>query len=93
MALEQLNPKKATGHDLKSPRVLKITAEEIADPLATLYNQFLEQGVWPAVWKWAEWIPVFKKDDHLLKENYRPVTVLLLLIKCSNSFFVSNYVN
>ena len=80
-ALEQLNPKKTAGHDLISLRVLKITAQKIADLLTSLHNQVLKQGVWPAVWKWGEWIPVFKEDDHLLKENYRPVTVLIAVDK------------
>ena len=34
------------------------------------------ESKWPQSWKKGEWVPVFKSDDPLLKENYRPVTVL-----------------
>jgi hypothetical protein len=51
------------------PRVLRITAEELAGSLTTIYNQVLVHGVWPADWKWGEWIPIYKKDDHLSKKT------------------------
>ncbi len=80
-ALQQLTRNKATGHDLLPPKALRITAEEISGSLTTIYNQVLVHGVWPADWKWGEWIPIHKKDDHLSKENYRPVTVLIAVDK------------
>ena len=80
-ALKQLNPRKATGHDLVPPSVLRTAAEEVANPLTTIYNRAIEQGVWPDSWKRGEWTPVFKKEDPLQKENYRPVTVLATVDK------------
>ena len=80
-SLKQLNPNKATGYDLIPPSALRNAAEEIAAPLTTLYNQVIQQGVWPDVWKWGEWIPVYKKDDRLSKTNYRPITILITVDK------------
>ena len=79
--LEKLNPHKATGHDNISPRILRMAASEIATPLTTLYNKIISEGIWPDEWKWGEWTPVFKKDDPLVKSNYRPVTVLVSVDK------------
>ncbi|CAB4042704.1 Hypothetical predicted protein, partial [Paramuricea clavata] len=69
-------------HDQREvAQALRITAEEISGSLTTIYNQVLAHGVWPADWKWGEWIPIHKKDDHLSKENYRPVTILIAVDK------------
>ena len=75
-ALESLKTSKATGNDAIPAKVLKLGARELATPLTKLYNSCISSGKWPSEWKRGEWIPVFKKDDHLDKENYRPVTVL-----------------
>jgi len=75
-ALNQVNPHKAMGYDLVPPGALKIAADEIAASLTLIYNQAIEQGVWPEDWKRGEWTPVHKKDDPLNKINYRPVTIL-----------------
>ena len=75
-ALESLKTSEATGNDAIPAKVLKLGARELATPLTKLYNSCISSGKWPSEWKRGEWIPVFKKDDHLDKENYRPVTVL-----------------
>jgi len=31
--------------------------------------------VWPSAWKKGDWTPVYKKEDKLSKENYRPITI------------------
>ena len=33
------------------------------------------------MWKKADWIPVFKKNDPRLKENYLPIAVLVAVNK------------
>ena len=71
--LESLDVNKATGHDGISAKILKAGAEEISQPLSTLYNSCI---TWPRDWKKGDWTPVYKKDDKHAKENYRPVTVL-----------------
>ena len=43
------------------------------------FGASLQKGIVAVIgdlWKRGEWIPAFKKDDPLDKENYRPVTVL-----------------
>jgi hypothetical protein len=41
------------------------------------------QGVYPSLWKFANVIPIFKKDDRQSKVNYRPVSLLAYLSKIS----------
>ena len=67
---------KSTGCDAIPPFVLKSGAKEITAPLTILYNKCINEGKWPHLWKKGEWTPVFKRNDPLAKENYRPITVL-----------------
>jgi len=80
-ALKSLKTNKATGNDAILAKVLKLAAKELATPLTKLYNSCISSGKWPSEWKRGEWIAVFKKDDPLHKENYKPVTVLFAVDK------------
>ena len=74
--LESLNTNKATGSDGIPPKALKIGTQQLSKPLTTLFNSCLSNSVWPSVWKKGDWTPVYKKEDKLSKENYRPITIL-----------------
>lgn len=74
--LESLNINKATGSDGIPSKALKIGAQQLSKPLATLFNSCLSNSVWPSAWKKGDWTPVYKKEDKLSKENYRPITIL-----------------
>ena len=50
-------------------------------PFANLINISLSQSVFPDAMKCAEVSPIFKKDDNLLKGNFRPVSILTSLSK------------
>ena len=60
---------------------LKLEAQELADPLTTIFNQCFTEKTWPNIWKKGEWIPIFQKEDPLEKTNYRPITVLTVVDK------------
>ena len=62
-------------------KAIKMTAELLATPLTTIFNQAIEENRWPSAWKRGEWIPIYKKEDPLGKVNYRPVTVLTAVDK------------
>lgn len=74
--LESLNIRKATGSDGIPAKVLKIGAEELSKPLTTLFNSCIWNSVWPSDWKREDRTMVYKKDDKLSKENYRPNTIV-----------------
>ena len=56
-------------------------------PVSSVYltnavsNKSFTSGEFPDCLKQANVSPIFKKDDSLNKENYRPVSILLLLSK------------
>ena len=74
--LLNINARKACGHDTITPRLLKESASVISGPLAELMNESIKQCKYPSRWKMGQVTPLFKKNDELSKENYRPVTVL-----------------
>ena len=63
------------------PKVLKTSAMVIAETLQQLFNQALTTGEFPTNLKTADVTPVFKKNNPLNKENYRPVSVLPAISK------------
>ena len=81
--LRNVDISKACGSDGIGNFILKICADYIADPLCRIINESLLQGVYPSLWKFANVIPIFKKDDRQSKVNYRPVSLLACLSKIS----------
>ena len=79
--LKDTNPRKASGWDNIPPIAFKIGSSELAMPLCTLYNQCIANCHWPRNWKRSEWVPVYKKDDRLNMENYRPVSIAIMVNK------------
>ena len=75
-ATDKIEAGKAAGYDGIQPRMLKLTAEELASSLTTIFNSSMKQGEWITAWKRGEWMPVLKNDDRREVKNYRPVTVL-----------------
>ena len=57
----------------------------IAGSLSTLFNAYLNAGVFPDDWKLANVHPVFKSGDSRLLTNYRPISVLSILTKVFES--------
>ena len=66
--------------------------------MTLIINQILNTGVFPSQLKIAKVIPIFKKDDNKIFNNYRPISLLPVLSKvvekviCSqiNNFFITN---
>ena len=71
-----LDPKKASGPDKISHRMLKISPERLAKPLAIIFNKSLEQGKYPSSWKTAYVTAFYKKGDASLPSNYRPISLI-----------------
>ena len=46
-----------------------------------LINNCLKEGVFPDDLKYVDITPIFKKEDSLNKENYRPISILSHLSK------------
>ena len=74
---------KASGPDGISHQMLKMTKDEICKPLSILFNMSLQYHQFPAIWKKAMVLPLFKKGDRHEVSNYRPVS----LISCVGKVF------
>ena len=76
-----LPPKSSSGCDGISTKLLKVIAPVIIKPLTLLTNQVLNTGTFPDKLKIAKVIPIFKKGDPSLFENYRPISLLPAISK------------
>ena len=64
---------KASGPDLVTPTMLKQAGDSIVPSLTKLFNMSLSTHTSPHSWKKANIVPIFKKDDNTLINNYRLV--------------------
>ena len=71
----------ATGYDDINAMSLKLTNQFICQPLTHLCNLSLTQGAFPEHLKIANVIPLYKTDDPMLFNKYRPVSLLCVLSK------------
>ena len=95
--LQKMDENKATGSDEIPAKFLKLAGNELSDSLCHLVNQCFEKAEFPDACKEANFTPIYKKGDHLLKSNYRPVSVLTATSKviesCMNSQIQSFFAN
>ena len=52
-----------------------------ASSLSRIFNISLANGFFPTIWKLANVIPIFIKNNRQLESNYRPVSLLTSLSK------------
>jgi hypothetical protein len=58
--------------------LIRECVEAFVSPLVVIFNLCLKTNAFPAIWKTARVVSVFKKGDRSCIENYRPVSI------CSN---------
>ena len=71
--IRSLDSKKAHGCDEISMAMIKICDLSILEPLCLIFEDCLEKGMYPSLWKKANVIPIHKKDSRRCKTNYRPI--------------------
>ena len=75
--------KKASGPDKINHQLLKNIVCSISHVLCLLFNMSLQTCIYPAEWKVANVMPLFKKGDATLASNYRPISLII----CVGKFF------
>ena len=58
--------------------IIKKCLSYISGHLSGFFNQFLFTGTFPDILKVGKITPIFKKGDHQLFDNYRPVSLIPL---------------
>ena len=71
-----LNESKSSPIDSVPVRVLKEHSDVFIPKVVFDFNSFIRTGIFPNKLKLAEVKPIFKKNDKLDKENFRPVRLL-----------------
>ena len=79
--LKRLDPNKAVGADGIGGKLLRMVAPGICRSLTSLYNSSLKSGQVPRECKVANVTPVPKGGDKEDVVNYRPVSVLPVVVK------------
>ena len=60
---------------------LRLSLDILNEPLCSLCNRSMIEGVFPNEMKLANVLPLFKSGDRMLFNNYRPVSLLCVLSK------------
>lgn len=76
--------------------LLRQTLDLIINPLVTLFNACITNGVFPDIFKVTKVIPIFKKGVTCQIENYRPISIIPIFSKVFEiilKFRLTNYFN
>ena len=74
--IRALNIHKTHAHDDISIRMIKICDKSLLKPLTILFQNSTKSSCYPVIWKRSNVIPVHKKNDKQLLENYQPISLL-----------------
>ncbi|KAK3530809.1 hypothetical protein QTP70_002839 [Hemibagrus guttatus] len=81
-AFRRVNTRKAAGPDGITGRVLKACANQLAPVFTEIFNLSLEQSMIPTCFKQSTIVPVHKKSQPACLNNYRPVALTSVMMKC-----------
>ena len=76
-----LEPHKAPGPDQLPARLLKELASELAPIYTHLFQASQVQSIIPDERKSANLVPIYKKGDRIMSENYRPISLTSITCK------------
>ena len=83
--LSKLSKSKATDLDKISARLLRECSDIILNSLCLIFNRSISTGIFPDEWKCAEVLPLFKQGCRSELNNYRPISVIPILLQKSLS--------
>lgn len=84
-AINRLNCGKAGGSDGVIPEMFKFGGDDVVHFLTNLFNKIFDSGIYPNDWAKAIVVPIFKKGDNTLPDNYRGISLINTSCKCFTS--------
>lgn len=88
--LSHLRTDKSPGSDGIHPLLLKLSASQICEPLAYIFNQSFRYGTVPEVWKIANVCPI-PKTSPIKKDLLRPISLLPIASKIFENVVLNIY--
>ena len=79
--ISKLALNKSPGYDGIQSKFWRLSGASISASLCDIFNQCIINCHFPSNMKLSEISPIFKKNDSLMKENYRSVNILTALSK------------
>jgi len=79
--LNELDISEAPGPDKIPVNFLKMCCTEIAPILTLIYQASIQQSTVPSDWKQVNIVPIFKKREQILCNNYRHVSLICICCK------------
>lgn len=79
--INSLNNTNSVGCDQISTHIIKSCSKEIAEVVTHLVNLSFEKGCFPESLKLSVVKPLFKKGNHTMMNNYRPITLVPVFSK------------
>ena len=80
-----IDPSKASGPEGWPILSLKECAQQLSIPLFILFSKSFNSSSLPTTWKEAFVTPIYKKGDHTLVSNYRPISLTSPIVKIMES--------
>ena len=87
--ITELKNNKSIGPSSITLKFLKISKITLTKPISLIANTYFSTGTFPLTLKTANLIPIYKKDDHTLYINYRPISLLSNVRKLLRNLFIS----
>ena len=79
--IRALDTNKSMGPDGISARILKEGVDSLSYALTKIFNKSLADSVVPDDWKLANVVPIHKKGDKEVVENYRPISLTSIVCR------------
>ena len=70
--------------------MVKICDDSMKKPLSVIYKNCIKTGMYPNVWKKSNIVPVHKKGDKEIANNYRPVSLPSIFGKVFEKIFFNS---
>ena len=89
--IKYLTVNKAHGHDDISSRMINLCAQSITiKTLSIIFKSCFDNSIFPDIWKKSNIIPVHKKGDKHIIDNYRPVSLFQFVVKVSKKLLFNS---